>query len=73
MRYLIAFVFMLITSVNLQSQTYEVGAFLGGANYIGDVGNTFYVNPSGLAAGGILKWNRSPRHSFRFSLIMGNI
>ena len=73
MRYLIAFVLMSITSINLQSQTYEVGAFLGGANYIGDVGNSFYVKPSGLAAGGILKWNRSSRHSFRFSLIMGNI
>lgn len=53
------------------TQTYEIGPFVGGANYIGDVGNTTYINPNGLVIGGIAKWNRSDRHSFRLSLLYG--
>jgi hypothetical protein len=52
------------------SQTFELGGFVGGANVIGDVGSTTYVNPNTLAFGGIFKWNRSERHSFRFSAIL---
>ncbi|WP_417885175.1 DUF6089 family protein [Zunongwangia sp.] len=73
MRYLIAFISMLITCANLHSQTYEVGPFIGGANYIGDVGKTNYINPNSLVAGGVFKWNRSTRHAFRFSLLVGKI
>ncbi len=55
------------------SQQFEIGAFAGGANYIGDVGNTTYIMPSGLVLGGIAKWNRSDRHSFRLSLLYGEV
>lgn len=55
------------------AQTYEFGGFLGGANYIGDVGDTKYINPNQLVVGGLFKWNRSPRHSFRASATFGNI
>ncbi|MEZ4858845.1 MAG: DUF6089 family protein [Flavobacteriaceae bacterium] len=55
------------------SQTYEVGGFLGGANYIGDIGKTNYIAPNNLAFGGIFKWNRSARHSFRGTLILAEI
>ncbi len=51
------------------SQIYEIGVFAGGSNFIGDVGATTYISPNQPAFGGILKWNRSPRHSFRVSLI----
>lgn len=50
------------------AQIYEVGVFLGGSNFIGDVGSTTYISPNKLAIGGILKWNQSPRHSFRASI-----
>lgn len=50
------------------AQIYEIGVFLGGSNFIGDVGATTYIAPNNLAIGGLLKWNRSPRHSFRASL-----
>ena len=33
----------LFTPFLLQSQTYEVGGYLGMANYIGDVGKTLFV------------------------------
>src|SRR5690606_9556527 len=56
-----------------QSQTHEIGVFLGGSNVIGDVGATDYIAPNQLAIGGIYKWNRSARHSFRFSLMYSDL
>ena len=55
------------------AQIYEIGVFAGGSNFIGDVGSTTYIAPSEPAFGGILKWNRSPRHSYRFSIIYTNL
>ena len=43
------------------SQTYEIGAYGGGANNIGDVGRMNFIAPSGPAFGGIFKWNKSKR------------
>lgn len=51
------------------AQIYEIGIFGGGSNFIGDVGSTTFIAPKKLAVGGIVRWNRSPRHSFRASLI----
>ena len=73
MRYLIAFVIMFAYSANTYSQTFEAGPFIGGANYIGDVGRTNYVLPNSLVFGGLIKWNRSPRHAFRLSLLFAEI
>ena len=44
-------------SVSMQNyaQTYELGAFVGGANYIGDVGDTQFIAPAGPTFGGIAK------------------
>ena len=67
---LICFIFVSILSF---SQTYEIGGFLGGSNFIGDVGSTQFVNPNKLAFGGLFKWNRSPRHSFRGTILFGQI
>ena len=69
MRYLTILVMIFIISSSTYSQTHEIGAFVGGSNFIGDVGSTKYISPNQLAIGGIYKWNRSPRHSFRFSAI----
>ena len=73
MRYL----FIVLTSVfflqNTNAQIYEVGVFAGGSNFIGDVGATNYISPNQLAIGGIFKWNRSPRHSFRLSVIFSDL
>src|SRR5690625_2706509 len=55
------------------AQTYEFGGFLGGANYIGDVGDTKYISPNQLVVCGLFKWNRSPRHSCRASATIGKI
>lgn len=69
MKYLAIIIFTLLSVLNSQSQTYEVGAFVGGANIIGDVGRSNYVYPNSFTFGGIAKWNRSDRHSFRASVI----
>lgn len=59
-----------ILSLNLgYAQIYEVGVFGGGSNVIGDVGSTTFVAPKKVAFGGIVRWNRSPRHSYRASVV----
>ena len=63
----------LILSTLSFGQIHEVGLFLGGANAIADVGSGNYIKPNDLAIGAIYKWNRSPRHSFRFSAIYAEI
>ena len=70
MRYIATIILVVTTTFLAHSQTYEVGAMIGGANYIGDVGRTNYIAPNSLAFGGIFKWNRSPRHSFRASVLV---
>lgn len=52
---------------SMNAQIHEVGVFLGGSNYIGEIGETTYIAPQNLAGGLIYKWNRSPRHSWRFT------
>ncbi len=69
MKYVILVILSLISYSQLQAQTYELGGYLGGSNFIGDVGATNFIAPKNIAIGGVFKWNRSPRHSFRFSLI----
>lgn len=73
MRYLTLVVVMLLYSTDSYSQTYEIGPYIGGANYIGDIGPTTYVAPNTLTVGAIFKWNRSKRHSFRFSILHAEI
>lgn len=64
-------IFYLLLSIipftEVQSQIHEVGIFMGGINYIGDVGTTTYIAPNETAFGFLYKWNKSPRHSYRFS------
>lgn len=69
MRYLILILFSICCAQKVQSQIYEVGFFMGASNFIGDVGATNYIAPNNPAFGGIVKWNRSPRHSFRLTAI----
>ncbi|AUC74232.1 DUF6089 family protein [Olleya sp. Bg11-27] len=55
------------------AQINEFGLYLGGANFVGDVGATDYIAPNQLAIGAIYKWNRSPRHSYRVSLTFAEL
>ncbi|GAA4050352.1 DUF6089 family protein [Flavobacterium chungnamense] len=72
MKRIFLFIFILgLTKLN--AQIHEVGVFLGGSNYIGEVGKANYVNPNELAYGLIYKWNKSPRHSWRISYTQSKI
>ncbi|RUT70878.1 hypothetical protein D0817_06910 [Flavobacterium cupreum] len=59
--------------ITLNAQIHEIGVFLGGSNFVGDVGNTSYVSPEKPAFGILYKWNKSPRHSYRFSYTQSGI
>lgn len=73
MKYFTSVIFILLAFQFTQAQTYEIGGIVGGANYIGDIGRTNYIAPKNLAFGGIFKWNRSSRHSFRGSVLVARI
>lgn len=66
------FIFILgISTVN--AQIHEFGVFLGGSNFVGDVGKTDYISPDKVAFGILYKWNKSPRHAYRFSYMQSQI
>ncbi|RPD95974.1 hypothetical protein EGM88_10925 [Aureibaculum marinum] len=61
---LLVYIFIFVTSVS-SAQLYEAGAFIGGSNYIGDIGSEYYIQPNRIAIGGIAKFNFTPRITFR--------
>jgi len=73
MRHLSILILSILTIQLSYSQINEIGVFLGGSNFIGDVGATNYISPNQLAIGGIYKWNRSKRHSYRASIIFSDL
>ena len=73
MRYLTVVIIALFINNISSAQTYEIGVYGGGANFIGDVGNTIFISPNAPALGIVAKWNRSSRHSFRFSAIYAQL
>ncbi|HMC02125.1 MAG TPA: DUF6089 family protein [Flavobacteriaceae bacterium] len=73
MRYLTVILICILSSEISFSQIHEIGGFIGGSNFIGDVGATNYISPNQLAIGAIYKWNRSSRHSFRVSLMYSEL
>ena len=66
------YLFILTTSV-VSAQLYEAGAFIGGSNYIGDIGPTTYINPNRIAYGLVGKFNFTPRITFRGTFIYTNL
>jgi len=65
--------FFLLFFCTMNAQIHEVGVFVGGSNYIGDIGPTTYISPNEPALGILYKWNKSPRHSYRFSYTQSKI
>lgn len=73
MKKILVLFFCLVFQNILTAQINEIGVFLGGSNFIGDVGKTNYISPNELAVGILYKWNKSPRHSYRFSYMQSTI
>ena len=59
------FITILWMTSTATAQIHEAGIFLGGSNYIGDVGSTNYIYPNDFAGGIIYKYNLSPRIALR--------
>ena len=65
--------FMVLFTNLSMSQTYEIGVSVGGTNFVGDVGSESftslddYTSGDQLSGGLLFRWNRSDRHSFRFT------
>jgi hypothetical protein len=72
MNRLFIFIF-LISGLVAQSQIHEVGVFLGGSNYVGDIGKMTYIAPNEGTFGILYRWNKSPRHSWRVSYTQSKI
>jgi len=68
MKYLTLLLIAFFSTQISSAQINEFGIFVGGSNFIGDVGATNYIAPTQLAFGALYKWNRSKRHSYRVSL-----
>ena len=73
MRYVNLLIISILTMQLSFSQINEIGVFVGGSNFIGDVGATDYISPNQAAFGGIYKWNRSTRHSYRVTAIFSEL
>ena len=73
MRRIFTIIVFLVLASPAVAQINELGIFAGGSNYIGDVGPDAYIKPNEPAIGVLYKWNRSPRHSFRFSYVQSKI
>jgi hypothetical protein len=63
------FFFLCIFATSTYSQFHELGVFVGGSNYIGDIGTDRYIDPNSPALGVIYKWNITDRYSFRGGFI----
>ena len=72
---LFVIIFILFTGISI-GQINEAGVFLGGSNYIGDIGRTNWIYPNSYAVGAVYKWNMHPRYSIRanytYSKIIGD-
>lgn len=73
MRHIILLTLSILTLQLSHAQINELGIYLGGSNFIGDVGATTYISPNQLAIGALYKWNRSKRHSYRASIIFSDL
>lgn len=65
MKKIILFTAIVFITMTSKAQINEVGLFVGGSNYIGDIGPEYYINPNNLMAGAIYKWNMNPRIAIR--------
>ncbi len=63
-KYILVLSFLFISTYSF-SQISELGVSIAGSNYIGDIGETQYINPNDLAVGLVYKWNYSTRIVYR--------
>lgn len=65
MKKLVLLITLVCITTTSKAQINEVGFFVGGSNYIGDIGPEYYINPNNFMGGVIYKWNMNPRVALR--------
>jgi len=65
MKKILVFCVSVFITITLNAQMNEIGPFVGGSNYIGDIGSTAYINPKDLAYGLVYKLNLNSRFALR--------
>ena len=70
-KFSVLFFFFFLSYVT--AQFHELGAFIGGSNYVGDIGTNKYIHPNSPAFGIIYKWNATDRYSLRAGVSVSNI
>ena len=73
MKKIIIFISFICITTASKGQINEIGFFVGGSNYIGDIGSEYFINPNNIMGGLIYKWNINPRMSFRGSFTYARI
>ena len=68
MKKIVTFLLLTCFTSIMHSQKHELGFFLGGTNYIGDIGSTSYINPNEFAGGIVYKLNLNNRIALRANL-----
>ncbi len=63
-KYFFYILFFCIPTISL-AQIHEIGLFIGGTNYVGDIGSTNYIYPNNIGGGVIYKWNWNHRIALR--------
>ena len=66
-------IFLLFITCNLQAQSWEIGGFLGGAGYMGDLNQTNPIKVSGPAISAMVKYNFDPYFSAKLNYTYGTI
>jgi len=67
MKKIVIFSVLILFTITSKAQINEFGIFVGGSNYIGEVGKSDYIDPNDISLGIIYKWNMSPRATLRYS------
>lgn len=71
-KYLLIVLFIYISN-SVSAQGHEIGVFLGGSNYIGDIGRENYIYPNSYAFGAIYKKNINSRYAIRATYTYASI
>lgn len=73
MKKIIFFSVCVLFTIASKAQINEIGIFVGGSNYMGEVGNSKFIDPNDISIGAIYKWNMSPRAALRLSFTYAQI
>ncbi len=70
-KYLILLAFMFLTAIGLKAQTMELGAFVGGSYYLGDLNPALHFNQTQFSYGVVGRYNANNRWAFKASWYRG--